>query len=685
MNVDTTAARRPSSWPWVFVAAFLVVAFVGQWLAVQGGASWRDDAVFIALFFGYGLVGALITSRMPGNRVGLLLMYVSGVSALSFLAEQYRFVRIDDGWNGSLEGWLALMGEAAWILALMPGLLFLLQLFPDGRPVGRGGRWLAGITLAFTGFSLLAVVASPAFGSDPHSANPIHWPALEPIGSLTEAIIFPGFLILLVASLVSVVLRFRRSTGQERQQLRWMAFAAPVMVVGFVLAQSLTDRGVSSFFTDLIVAVSLGALPAAIGVAILRYRLWDLDVVVRKALLAAFLVVILMAAFGLLSFVAQAALDVGGDGDVVVAALVGFAVWPAYRLARRLADRVVYGGRATPYEVLAGFADRVGATYAGDDVLQRLVTAVGEGIGAERADLWIDRAGGPVLAATWPPDVPEDQVVGAADERSAAFPIEFNGDPLGRLGARKAPGERMSGTDHKLIANLAAQSGPLLHNVSLTEELKERLADLQGARRRLVTAQDEERRRLERNIHDGAQQQLVALAVKLRLADQLIDRDAAKAHEALAGLQTDATTALEDLRDLARGVYPPLLADKGLAVALDAQARRSPVPVTVRAEEDLGRFPAEVEAAVYFSSLEAMQNVAKYADAAQVEVEISRINGDLRFSVRDDGRGFDASAASYGTGLQGIADRLAALDGELDVDSEPGHGTTVVGRIPIGG
>ena len=157
----------------------------------------------------------------------------------------------------------------------------------------------------------------------------------------------------------------------------------------------------------------------------------------------------------------------------------------------------------------------------------------------------------------------------------------------------------------------------MLHNVALTEELKARLVDLHAAQRRLVTAQDVERRRLERNIHDGAQQQLVALAVKLKLADALVERDPAQARTMLEGLQADTQTALEELRDLARGIYPPLLADQGLAAALTAQARRSPVPVAVEAPGDLGRFAPEVEAAVYFSCLEGLQNVAKYAEATR--------------------------------------------------------------------
>jgi signal transduction histidine kinase len=197
-----------------------------------------------------------------------------------------------------------------------------------------------------------------------------------------------------------------------------------------------------------------------------------------------------------------------------------------------------------------------------------------------------------------------------------------------------------------------------------------------------VAAQDLERRKLERNIHDGAQQQLVALSVKLRLAATMLQRDPDRTATMLAELLDDSNRALEDLRDLARGIYPPLLADKGLAAALTAQAARSTVPTTVNAD-GVGRYPQDVEAAVYFSCLEALQNIAKYADATSASLTLRAAPGTLVFQVRDDGAGFDPATTGYGTGLVGIADRLAVLDGSLSVSSSPGQGTTITGSLPI--
>jgi signal transduction histidine kinase len=255
-------------------------------------------------------------------------------------------------------------------------------------------------------------------------------------------------------------------------------------------------------------------------------------------------------------------------------------------------------------------------------------------------------------------------------------PVRHQGELLGALSVHKAPGDPMTPTEGKLLADVASQAGLVLRNVRLIE-------DLRASRHRLVAAQDEERRKIERNIHDGAQQQLVALAVRLNLAQSTAAREPARVGPMLEQLKAEAQEALENLRDLARGVYPPLLADQGLVAALTAQARKSPVPVRVEAG-GIGRFDQEAEAAVYFCALEALQNVAKYAGATGATVHLYQVAGHLTFDVTDDGIGFDPTAKAHGTGMQGMADRLAALGGELRVTSAPGNGTRIEGRMPIG-
>jgi signal transduction histidine kinase len=264
-------------------------------------------------------------------------------------------------------------------------------------------------------------------------------------------------------------------------------------------------------------------------------------------------------------------------------------------------------------------------------------------------------------------------------DRAAA--VRHQGVLLGALTVNKRQGESLTPVEEKLLEDLASQAGLVLKNVGLTAELLQRLEDLLASRQRLVAAQDEERRRLERNLHDGAQQNLVALKVKLGLAEAFAEKDPAKSKELLRELKDDADEALETLRDLARGIYPPLLAEKGLAVALESQARKATLPVEVSADR-IGRYPQDIEAAVYFCVLEALQNVQKYAQAGHATVRLGEDDAALTFEVEDDGRGFDAANAKKGSGLTNMSDRLDALGGTIDVSSTPGGGARIRGTLP---
>jgi signal transduction histidine kinase len=323
----------------------------------------------------------------------------------------------------------------------------------------------------------------------------------------------------------------------------------------------------------------------------------------------------------------------------------------------------------------------VGASYADEDVLMRMARVLAEALGAARAAVWL-RVGGEIRpAAAWPAEEGGPGPVRVAGDELPPLPaswaeeVRHGGELLGALAVDMPPNDPIDPTRQRLVRDLASQAGLVLRNVRLIEELR-------TSRRRIVTVQDERAKRLERNIHDGAQQQLVALSVKLGLAKNLAGRDPEGERQILDQLQREVIEALENLRDLARGIYPPLLADKGLPEALTAQARKSSVPVTVDAD-NVGRYPQEVEAAVYFCALEALQNVAKYAEASRARVRLSMDDGRLSFAITDDGRGFDPSIAPSGSGLQNMADRLAALGGSLEVSSTPGQGTTVAGWLPV--
>jgi signal transduction histidine kinase len=681
-------ASGPVRWPWMVFAGFIAIAIVGVSLVIVNEEALGEQWPFVVAFSMFGAVGALIVSRDRRNVIGRLLLYASFTTALSFTCGEAATWLYERGNEGGVTQALGVVSGFGWLFGILPVLFTLPLLFPDGRPPSP--RWNA--MLWVIGGTLLVVFVSLAFGSPTVStssdtielSNPLYIEALGDVAvpDATFAVFYVG---LFAVSVVSLFVRFRGSRGVERQQIKWAAF-------GFLAA--FVAINVSDFITDPVLSAIVGgagftAFPIVIGIAVLRFHLYDLDVVVRKAVVYAALA--LFATLVYVAVVVGAGAWFGRDNSLltmIAAVVVAVTFQPARAFLTRVANRLVYGRRATPYEVLSEFSERVGDAYADEDVLPRMARALGEGVGADRADVWLAIDDELRDVAAWPaalrPVAPIPLTNGAIPPIAGAdrvYAVEQAGELLGALAVRKPASDPVSPADEKLIADLAGQAGLVLRNVRLTEDLKARLADLKAAQKRIVQAQDHERRRLERNIHDGAQQQLVALAVKLKLADSLVDRDPAKAREMIGHIRDDTQTTLEDLRDLARGIYPPLLADRGLAAALEAQARKGALPVTVLAP-GVGRFDQEIEAAVYFSCLEAVQNVVKYADASGATIELAHANGELRFEVRDDGRGFDPTAITQGSGLRGIADRMTALDGGMRIESATGAGTTIAGRLP---
>lgn len=674
--VPTVSTSRNARWPWIAFGTFFGMALLGLIGVAVNDESIAAQLPFMVAFGMFGIVGALIAARDRGNVIGLLLLGASVVTACSFAAGELFTWMLRSGYDGRLAVVMGFANNFGWLLGVLPVIYFLPLLFPDGRLPTRRWRWYVRFVLAFLAVVSIGFVLGQTTltGSDDSFsvANPFYteafgrFPSLDPL----IGVLFPG---LFALSILSLILRFRRSSGLVRQQITWVVFGLVAALVG-ILAGDLLDDAV---LNAVVVGGAFLAFPVSIGVAVLRFRLYDLDVVVKKTVVFAALALFATIVYLTVVVVLGAWLGRGNSLLTMVAAIVVAATFqPVRARITHLADRLVYGRRATPYEVLSEFGERLGDTYAADDVLPRIAKVLCEGVGADRARVWL-RVGDELrTVATWPqaapPDAPDDVTV----------PVVHTGEELGALSVSMPATDPINPSKEKLVRDLAAQAGLVLSNVRLTEELRARLDDLRAAQRRLVSAQDAERKRLERNIHDGAQQQLVALAVKVRLADVLVDRDPVKAHETLAQVQTETAQALDDLRDLARGIYPPLLADQGLVAALEAQVRKAALPVAIEAET-IGRGPQEVEAALYFSVLEALQNVAKYADASRVAIRLTRVSHAVTFVVTDDGRGFDPTSTGYGTGLQGMLDRLGALDGSLEIASAPGAGTTVTGTVPF--
>jgi signal transduction histidine kinase len=526
--------------------------------------------------------------------------------------------------------------------------------------------------------TVVSIILATAGWSDPFEGFDVAAGTLGDLGWIAIVIAVFGQIVALVLSVVSLVVRYRGSTADERLQLKWFVSAAAIAALAFSVGFFVDSAVVSA-----IVSISLVFLYVAIGIAMLKHNLYDIDLIINKTITYGAIAAFITAIYVIVVVVIGAFIGVTEGVSLLATAVVAVAFQPIRRRAQQFANRLVYGERATPYEVLSRFSEHVGETYSGEDILVRMARLLAEGTGATSAVVWL-RVGDEVRpAATWPTNgamataIPltahEPPVV---DGATASIPVRHQRELLGLLTVTKPPYEPLSPVEEKLVADLAGQAGLVLANSRLIE-------DLRASRQRMVAAQDAERRRLERNLHDGAQQQLVALAVRLRLARTTASKDLAEADRMLEQLEGDVSDALENLRELARGVYPPLLADRGLAAAIEAQARRSPVPVRVEAD-GIGRYPQELETAFYFCTLEALQNAAKYAEANEVAVRLAEDHGELVLSIRDDGRGFDRAATPLGAGLQNMADRLAALGGTLTVRSRPGAGTTIEGRAPAG-
>ena len=684
-----SGSDRRARWPWFALGVFVSLAIVGLILVAVNGESLAEQIPYVIAFTLFGVVGALLLSRIRGSRVGGLLLFGAAITGASFAGAELATYLAGEGiTNGPAVIAAALVSTIGWLLGIFPVILFLPLLFPDGHLPSR--RWVPFAWLCVACLSLLAIAL--VFGQETLTgstddvvvANPFFVPALARF-QIPDAIIGFSLVGLLLGSVASLLIRFRRSMGVERQQIKWVALAVGFLVTSFLLSTIAGAIGLNENLIDTVLSgMAFIALPVSVAVAVLQYHLYDLDVVVKKALVAGALVLLVIAAYaavvGLLGVITSG--NESSGSVFIVALLLGLAFRPVTRFARRIADRVVYGRRATPYEVLTEFSERVGESYATEDVLGRMAQILGQATGAGSARVWLRLGTELRPAAAWPTDAEPAAVASVANEvlptieGETAVEVRDRGELLGALSVAMPPSDPMNPSKERLVRDLASQAGLVLRNVRLVEELR-------ASQRRLVTAQDRERRRLERNIHDGSQQQLVALSVKTRLARDLTARDPAQAAEMLTQIDAEIQTALGDLRDLARGIYPPLLIDEGLGAALDAQARRSPVPTTVRAD-GLGRYAPEVEAAVYFSCLEALQNVVKYAEARSATVILAQSNGHLTFEVVDDGRGFDPAAERDGSGLQGIADRLGALHGEVTIRSEPGAGTRIGGRIEVG-
>jgi signal transduction histidine kinase len=616
-------------------------------------------AIGLITFLAFPVMGLLILRQQPKNAVGWLLLGIGLNIYVVFFGEDYAYLALIRH-PGSLPfghafAWIS---GITWLPFTLMVVLFLPMLFPTGRLLSP--RWRLVIASGL-GFALLAFVgnafqAGSVSSNYPQLKNPLGVPGWKPLLDLLTTASLPFGLIAMIGSVGSVVVRYRRANSLERRQLKWFLVALVTAIVPFVLQGSVPME-----ITQALVSLAIPLLPISIAIAVLRYRLYDIDIVINRALvygaLAAFITVVYVAIVVGIGRVIGSGTRPNLTLSIVATAVVAVAFQPVRERLQRFANRLIYGKRASPYEVMAGFADRMAGTLSIDQVLPQMAEAAARGVGASAARATLFLPNGESRSTVWPAIDPDGAF-------ARVLPIAYRGEPMGEIAIRENPGQGIRPAEGRLLADLAQQAGLVFHNVRLTAELEARLSDLsaqaaelRASRMRIVTAQETERRRLGGEIRTGVQQELEATRAQLDEVERLIHEDAGAASARLVSLTGETQRTLDALRELARGIFPPLLADKGIVPALEAQTRKTAVPASIHADPGLAgvRFDPGVEAAVYFCCVEALRRVDSTAT-----VEIGVVDGALTFAIQGVG--------ALNGRLEGLRDRLEALGGSIKQD-----------------
>ncbi|MGB2938736.1 MAG: GAF domain-containing protein, partial [Candidatus Dormiibacterota bacterium] len=527
-----TRLARGAAWSFAGLVIALAIAYVALYLLIlhYPFRPYGFAGGIILFCIPAAIFGALIVSRQPRNGVGWALILSGFFLAMTSITQVYT-IRTVFVAPGSLPlSWMsAWFGSWMWAPGVAIATIFLPLLFPDSSLQGWPAKLLAALSvvLVLVVATVLAAFTYPGTGavqvgpdaqlSGSHSINNL--------GGFTA--VYSLIPVLAVAALVRLGLRLRKSTGDQRQQFKWFAFACGIVVVGAAVSavgnifspptNTNTPVGALGQATAAILVASLVAIPIGTGISVLKYRLYDIDIVINRTIVYGSLAVLITAVYVAIVAGIGSLIHTAGGGNlllsVLATAVVAVAFQPLRGRLQRVANRLVYGKQATPYEVLSTFSEGVAETYAEEQVLSRMARLIADATAADRAAVWI--AVGPTLrrAVAWPPrdgDVDPAPVAFSGDTvpplaATATIPVRHQGELLGALAVSKRSSEELKPVEAKLLDDLARQAGLVLRTAGLTESLQARLVELRESRQRLVAAQDEERRRLERNLHDGAQ------------------------------------------------------------------------------------------------------------------------------------------------------------------------------------
>src|SRR5829696_5810 len=688
---------------------------------------WQE-AVVRGLVF--SAVGCFLATRRPENPIGWLLIAVGLLNALQLLCGDYAVATLALGSErlpyGPTAEWLA------YLLQYTPSalLFFLILLFPTGRLLSSRWRIVAwaGACSAPVGIAssvLIPDTLEPSAAFD----NPFGVDAaiLGPVGAVANTL----FVTVLLGALLSLILRLHRSRGEERQQIKWFVAVAVFGIsslAGLNIVYSLFAEGNSlgafmdflGTFLWMLVPVSL---PIAVGIAILKYRLYDIDIIINRTLVYGALTVCIIGIYVLVVGYLGAAFQARGNLAVSIfaAGLVAIMFQPLRERLQRIVNRLTYGERDDPYGVLSRLGRRLEVTIAPKAVLPAIVEDIARALRLPQVAIWLadgetlrlGAAHGSIpasvavndaravealrnatdlvrLADLDPSGVYRDILTGGGV--SLIAPLTHQGELVGALClAPRSPGEEFSPADRRLLRDLATQSGAAVHEVQLTGALRSSLEDLQRSRERLVETQEEERRRIQRDLHDGLGPVLASMRLRLEACLGLAERTAIPLSGDLERLYELVGEATGDVRRLVYDLRPPVLDQIGLVPAISQHCERfereSGIKTELATASELA-VPAAAEVTILRVVQEALVNVQKHAQASQVEVRLERQGEWLLVGVTDDGKGLLHSAnggAGVGTGLLSMRERAELLGGTLKLHNRPEGGTDLLARIPARG
>jgi signal transduction histidine kinase len=682
---------------WAVLAAGSAVALV---TTVATDLAHGDVAGAGWILFGPGpwlAAGAIGAWRQPDRRAWTWLF----ASGALFMAESCFDQIVTPAVVGRPAGWLVWLVRH-WLggASIVAG-LGMIGLFPTGRTERRYERLVLGLAVTVAAvLPLVLLISGPfevnePFGppTDSGVGSPLFLPAAA---ALRPAAIWLNIWlpVLTTAGLVLLYLRYRRAGLADRRRIRWLLLGALLATVCFVTmtAVSLSPESGTVQFAVIMALWVLTELIliGALTVALSQDGVLGIDRAARRAMVhrGLWLVISISYAAAAASAGLLASHFLPAGPSVLIAAGAALVFQPARRLLERGADRWILGARLDGYDVLSRFGSMLEDALGPADLLPALAAAVQRGLGLRWARVRLD-----LVAANGSLESAGAAGIGADEpaEPELVVPLTQAGTVLGRIECGPRRDGPLLDEDRRLLTSLAGQAATAVRNLHLNAELSARLevirtqaAQLTASRARMLAAQDTERQRIQRDLHDGIQQDIVVLTAKLALARERLRRGDARADESLAEVQHDLTALLGHLREFAHAIHPPVLADKGLLEAIEAQAARLPIEVVIEAEPALRgvRFPQDAEAAAWFVVAEALTNTVKHAAAGRVRVALRRLDGRLAVEVSDDGRGFDP-AATRGLGLSSLADRMSIVGGTLRIDSRPGAGSRVCAEVPL--